>query len=354
MKKFYLSSVLAFITALSGYAQAPSITTANNFAIGESTIQYLADTTNIVSGAGGANVTWDFTGLQQISTKDSAVSKFQTVASTPYPNDFPTAQLATGSLSGNAYLYLSYQNSTYTIVGEEGQQTVNGQTVTIKQVYDKPEVLYTFPLTYQTHQNSTYSAYYDFQGDTVYRIGNLNVTGDGYGTVKIMNKTYNNVLRIHAITNETDSETVQGITFTYTLLTESWSYLTPGIKDNILTIMLTTINQGGFAQTTKSVNYNINHSSLGVNGPKTDNYNVRLYPNPAKQNCRLSIASKTDGRSDIQIVNQLGQTVKSLNNMALRTGENNFDLDLTGLPNGIYYVRINAGNESQVKKLVIE
>src|SRR6185437_2508262 len=329
MKKIYLSSVLAFITAISGYAQAPIITAANNFNIGELNVQYVADTTNIVPGAAGANVTWDFSGLQAASPKDSVISKFQTVQSTPYPNDFPSAQLATATVSGQGYAYLTYQGDTYTIVGEVEQQTSNGQTVTLKEIFDKPEVLYKFPLTYQTQYNSPYHAYYlDPQGDTIYRIGDLNVNGDGYGTLKIMNKTYNNVLRIHAITNETDSTVIQGFPYTYSIVTESWSYSTPGKKDVILTIANYTQTQMGFSQTVKGVTYNINNTTLGVNDPGIVDYNASLYPNPAKQNCRLSIASKTDGRTDIQIVNQLGQNVKVINNLALRTGENSFNLDL--------------------------
>jgi hypothetical protein len=354
MKKLYLTLFIPFSAVLSAFAQsAPSITSANNFAIWEANITYLADTTNIVPGASGANVTWDFSSLKAVSPPDSSVSEFVPISSTPYPNDFPSANLATGSASGQTYLYLTYKNNTYTIVGEEGPQTSNGQTVTVKQIYDKPEVLYTFPLTYQTNQNGTYAAHYDLQGTTVYRNGTLKVTGDAYGTLKIMNKTYTNVLRLHAITTEAD--TIGGLPgYEIDYLIESWSYVTPGKKDNIFTISNTTETIFGSSQTVKSVTYNINSKTAGIADNNVEISGFQLYPNPTRQNCRLTYTSAMEGHSDIQILNQLGQNVKSLNNLTLRTGENNFDLILNGLPNGIYYVRVSAGAESHVQKLVIE
>ena len=354
MKKIYLTLFISFGAVLSGSAQSiPSITSANNFAVWEANIQYLADTTNIIPGASGANVTWDFSSLQPVSPRDSSISEFVPVSSTPYPHDFPSADLATGSVSGQSFVYLTYKNSTYTIVGEEGPQTSNGQTITIKQIYDKPEVLYTFPLTYQTNQNSTYAAHYDAQGTIVYRHGTLKVNGDAYGTLKIMNKTYSNVLRLHAITNEAD--TIGGLPgYEIDYVIESWSYLTPGKKDNILTISNTTINEFGTVQSAKSVTYNINSKTAGIADNNVEITGFQLYPNPARQHCKLSYTSAKEGRSDIQILNQLGQNVKSLSNLPLRTGENNIDLDLNGLPNGIYYVKVNADNESHVQKMVIE
>jgi hypothetical protein len=329
---------------IAGMAQAPIITTANNFAVGELNVQYAADTVGIDHGASGANVTWDFTNLKRKSTNDSSISKFQTVASTPYPNDFPTADLATKSLSSKSYLYLSYKNSTYTIVGFEGEQTQNGQTVVIKQIYDKPEVLYTFPLTYNTVQHSDYAAHYDVQGNTTFRRGTLDVKGDAYGTLKIMNKTFTNVLRIHALTNETDS--FSSFPLTINFVTESWSYVAVGKKDPILTIMYS--SAGG--SSSKSVTYNINSSTLAVEEPAEDQSISRIFPNPAHQNCRMSFTAQSEGRTDVRIINQLGQEVKVINNLQVHNGENTIDLDLNGISKGMYYIRLN----STAQKLIVE
>ena len=74
------------------------------FNINEVNIQYGADTTGITPGPSGTNVTWNFSGLQAITPKDSSASKYVYPNSTPYGTDFPGADIATQSYSGNSYL----------------------------------------------------------------------------------------------------------------------------------------------------------------------------------------------------------------------------------------------------------
>jgi len=70
-----------------------------------------------------------------------------------------------------------------------------------------------------------------------------------------------------------------------------------------------------------------------------------MYPNPASE--MLNIDSKNGGK--VEIVNALGQTVKEVNlNSAHGT------LDISGLANGVYYVKIGDTHAQTLRKLVVQ
>jgi hypothetical protein len=348
MKRIIFTLTIIAGVILPAMAQIPSISSANMFAIGELNVQYSADTVGISPGATGANVTWDFSALKQSSAKDSTVSKFITVASSPYGADFPNADMALASVSGQNYIYATFKNNTVSIIGAEGQQTSGGQTFTIKQIYDKPEIMYAYPLTWNTNQTNPYAAHYDVAGTTVYRRGTVSVKGDAYGTLKIMNKTFTNVLRLHSITNEVDS--FPGFPMNQTFTLEAWSYTTPGKKDAILTIsQLTQSGQGS-----KSVSYNINSKTLGIEDQRADENSIQIYPNPAKQNFRMTYNSATEGAASIEITNQLGQNVTLVQNQVIHMGLNTINFDLNNISRGFYIVRITKGNMTKTQRLMVE
>jgi photosystem II stability/assembly factor-like uncharacterized protein len=79
-------------------------------------------------------------------------------------------------------------------------------------------------------------------------------------------------------------------------------------------------------------------------------YNVNndliIYPNPS--NGIFTVAQSTQINS-VEVVNMLGETVYSSKGNA----ENKKEINLSGLPQGIYFIKVNNENQSQVKKIVI-
>ena len=79
---------------------------------------------------------------------------------------------------------------------------------------------------------------------------------------------------------------------------------------------------------------------------------VSVYPNPAREKVFIAFDEEMtlDGR--IELVNQMGKTVKTFETPAtMRT----FEIDLDGIENGFYFLRINLdGKRSIIEKLVVE
>jgi hypothetical protein len=67
----------------------------------------------------------------------------------------------------------------------------------------------------------------------------------------------------------------------------------------------------------------------------------------------LGIEMKNNTNIKINVVNLMGQTVKTFEHSA-EAGTNNIQMDLNGLSKGIYLVNVTAENNTGTKKLIIE
>jgi hypothetical protein len=71
---------------------------------------------------------------------------------------------------------------------------------------------------------------------------------------------------------------------------------------------------------------------------------VNLYPNPAQKSITISGLNE---KATIEIYNSIGAKVLEKN----FTGETKLNIDF---PNGIYFAKINSGEQSIVKKFLVE
>ncbi len=77
-----------------------------------------------------------------------------------------------------------------------------------------------------------------------------------------------------------------------------------------------------------------------------------LYPNPVSSNAKLSGEFASDGTVNICIYNTTGICLKSWQFANQQSGQQEFTLNLTELPRGIYFLRMQVGNEVVTKKVV--
>lgn len=92
----------------------------------------------------------------------------------------------------------------------------------------------------------------------------------------------------------------------------------------------------------------------------TDVNNVRnlswldVYPNPNEGKFTVSYgAVKNIAKTTITITNVTGQKIKSYNYKD--TGkEFKKEIDLTGMPRGVYFVELKADNEKLVRKMIVK
>jgi hypothetical protein len=78
-----------------------------------------------------------------------------------------------------------------------------------------------------------------------------------------------------------------------------------------------------------------------------------IFPNPASDKATLSIRVKESADVTITVMNNLGQVVQS-QKQNLQTGDNNIDIDVATLSQGIYFVEAKTTGGSVTQKLIIE
>ena len=86
--------------------------------------------------------------------------------------------------------------------------------------------------------------------------------------------------------------------------------------------------------------------------PTDDNKTLLVYPNPSTGIVHLTINNLQGKKVELSVLNVIGsvlyhETVTELNDKYSRT------LDLSKFANGLYYVRLESDNTSQMCKLVI-
>jgi hypothetical protein len=86
--------------------------------------------------------------------------------------------------------------------------------------------------------------------------------------------------------------------------------------------------------------------------PQIVSTKLSVSPNPATSTANLAFVSEQAGNATISVLNQTGSVaIQKL--VTVNAGENNRKLDITSLPNGLYYIKIQTGSVVQTAKLVI-
>lgn len=90
--------------------------------------------------------------------------------------------------------------------------------------------------------------------------------------------------------------------------------------------------------------------NVGVNELSVLQQNVKLYPNPAADRFRVAISASTEIVNLIQIQDISGRTLHYEKGDERRS----YDLDASGLPAGLYFVRLSFPGGDVVKKLMVQ
>ncbi|MGD0038524.1 MAG: family 16 glycosylhydrolase [Bacteroidota bacterium] len=97
-------------------------------------------------------------------------------------------------------------------------------------------------------------------------------------------------------------------------------------------------------------------SVTAVQGTDQKPHNFLLYqnfPNPFNPTTKIKYSIPQNGFVTIKIFNLLGQKVASLVNQEQRTGEYKIEFNASNLSSGIYLYRIQSGNYSSTKKMIV-
>ena len=77
------------------------------------------------------------------------------------------------------------------------------------------------------------------------------------------------------------------------------------------------------------------------------------YPNPFNPSTIISFAIASNQLVTLKVYNAIGEEVRTLVNSGLAKGTYNINFDAKGLSSGMYFYRLESGNQVQVKKMML-
>jgi hypothetical protein len=83
------------------------------------------------------------------------------------------------------------------------------------------------------------------------------------------------------------------------------------------------------------------------------NSELRIFPNPCSGLLNIEYSMQETGEAEISIYDVTGRVVREIVNEHFSTGYHNRTFDARGLPPGVYFVRLDAGNHSEIKKVIL-
>lgn len=92
---------------------------------------------------------------------------------------------------------------------------------------------------------------------------------------------------------------------------------------------------------------------VGMNETQSAISNTTLYPNPATNETVLNVSLNEQSDVEVNIVNELGQTVSSAFSGTMQPGENTVRVSVAELTNGFYFIEINTAEETRVVRFEV-
>ncbi len=302
----------------------------------------------------GEDYTWDFSELTPFKQR---IDTFVTVLSTPPPANYLFMLSADFALrmAGNLpfpgvpvsdpFQYYKSTDNSFNMVGF----ALKMQGFGIPAVFSDPDVLYKFPLEYGDVDSSFSGVDMDITGVGYIKVDRKRKnTVDGWGTLTTPYGTFD-VLRVKSEVDEYDSIYIDdqemgiGIPYSYT----EYKWLGKSQKAPLLTVKDVI---GGLI-----VEYpDVKRGSLGIKESRPEMSTLKSYPNPVTNQVTVEFILKQKLEASVSIINAKGEIVFEIPNENFNRGKNRINLDLkkAGLSKGIYFIKLNSGNQSMVSKIV--
>ena len=99
--------------------------------------------------------------------------------------------------------------------------------------------------------------------------------------------------------------------------------------------------------------YETSFQTSSVDDPETSELAARILPNPAEGETTIRMTLNERSDVSINLVDNLGRTVRSIRQPNVEAGQRTFRLDLADLPTGAYLVAIEAGGERRSTQLQV-
>ena len=184
-----------------------------------------------------------------------------------------------------------------------------------------------------------------------FEYGSASFFADAYGTLILPTGTYNNVLRIHQISNYTDSSITSGGPALTTYRRDTYLWYTPGFRSPLLAAYYD-IDIHGVPELAQVYYYT--QTATGITNYTLNEQDIKIYPNPATDNLYLQLQLPAATSATISITDILGRPMNNPKFMNLPYGRQTISIPIQMLPTGIYLLKWQTNSTIQYLKFTVE
>lgn len=179
---------------------------------GEKLIYSTFDAEDVVPGSSGRSVKWDFSTLQ-ILPKEIVQKKHKpdSLAKAEFP-EINVMEITADS----AFTALKEEYGRVYKLGYIDKKN------NIKIKYPEPLLISRFPISYTDVVSRGFSMIFEMKDRKFEGKGEVKIEADGYGTLLLPNKTYQNVLRLRIVQNQTNHIEKYDVDQKYSVVTYVW------------------------------------------------------------------------------------------------------------------------------------
>jgi hypothetical protein len=80
---------------------------------------------------------------------------------------------------------------------------------------------------------------------------------------------------------------------------------------------------------------------------------ISIYPNPVTDHFTITFTLEHTVKVNLEVRNEIGQVVATIINESLLQGNHQVDWNTKGMPSGIYFCHLTAGDQSSTGKIVV-
>lgn len=87
---------------------------------------------------------------------------------------------------------------------------------------------------------------------------------------------------------------------------------------------------------------------------KIEDGSIDIFPNPASSSTHITCQLEESQYAEIKLLNNMGQTISTIHQGELASGDFQMELPLASLSKGLYFIKIEAANFSSTEKLLVK
>lgn len=350
MKKIYKTIFALLLITTSVEAQLSLTQSFNQPALGDIYNRKGLDSVGNIPKNTGSNQTWNFSAFTQNTV--TLVRTYSNTAAVPSSSAYAGCNLVEDQSGGN---YVFIKTSTTPTAQMELLGIENGTVVTFN--FTNSAIAAIWPVNFGYNQTDNFSGTANSLLGSGTVSGTLNSQATGTGTLNLPGAVnLSNILQTRV--TQTINSVLGSAPFQFTLNIQAtnYSYYHSTNKFPVVEVeyQKQTLSSITGPTVTNSATTRINSAFLvtvGLENKTSGSEQFDLYPNPATESISILMPALNQQGGFIYLYNNMGAIVKIVE--IDQTVNKEKEISLNGLSKGIYFVKIQNGEHSLVKKLII-